>query len=137
MSVARGQRGANGQPFGMFTRFIGAPGIGTRRLDFSRSGRGTAPSRPIVYGMTGLWNTVSTSAFSTGRPAYITMMSSAMPAITPRSWVMKITAAPVSCCARCSTSSTWAWIVTSSAVVGSSQMMISGLLAMAMAMTTR
>ena len=137
MSVASGQRGANGQPLGMLTRFIGEPGIGTRRLLRSRSERGTAPSRPMVYGMAGWSKMESTSAFSTGRPAYMTTMSSATPAITPRSWVMKMTAAPVSRWALRSTSSTWAWIVTSSAVVGSSAMITSGSLAMAMAIITR
>ena len=51
-------------------------------------GFGTAPSRPIVYGMEGCWKTSSMLARSTGRPAYMTRMSSAAPATTPRSWVM-------------------------------------------------
>ncbi len=46
-------------------------------------------------------------------------------------------AAPVARCAVLRTSSTCAWTVTSSAVVGSSQMMTSGSLAMAIAITTR
>ena len=46
-------------------------------------------------------------------------------------------AAPVSCCAFFSTSSTWAWMVTSSAVVGSSAMITSGSLAIAIAIITR
>ena len=54
-------------------------------------GFGTAPSRPIVYGMEGCWKTSSMLARSTGRPAYMTRMSSAAPATTPRSWVMSTT----------------------------------------------
>ena len=38
-------------------------------------GFGTAPSRPIVYGMEGCWKTSSMLARSTGRPAYMTRMS--------------------------------------------------------------
>ncbi len=79
----------------------------------------------------------STLPVSTGLPAYITMMSSAMPATTPRSWVIITTAAPVSSCAVCSTSRTCAWMVTSSAVVGSSAISTRGLLAIAMAIMTR
>ena len=67
-------------------------------------GFGTAPSRPIVYGMEGCWKTSSMLARSTGRPAYMTRMSSAAPATTPRSWVMSTTAAPVSFCALARTS---------------------------------
>ena len=48
-----------------------------------------------------------------------------------------ITAAPVSFWASLSTSRTCAWIVTSSAVVGSSAMITSGSLAIAMAIITR
>ncbi len=79
----------------------------------------------------------STSPTSTGRPAYITSTRSANPATTPRSCVIMTIAAPVLACARFSTSSTCAWMVTSSAVVGSSQMITSGSLAMAIAITTR
>jgi hypothetical protein len=79
----------------------------------------------------------STVPDSTARPAYITWTRSAIPAITPRSWVIMMTAAPVSFCATFRTSSTWAWIVTSSAVVGSSAMITSGSLAIAIAIITR
>jgi hypothetical protein len=50
---------------------------------------------------------------------------------------MSTIAAPVSCSAVSSTSRICAWTVTSSAVVGSSAMITSGWLAIAMAMTTR
>ena len=59
---------------------------------------------------------------STSVPAYITATRSAKPAMTPRSWVIRMIAAPVTFRAVCSTSRICAWIVTSSAVVGSSAM---------------
>ena len=74
---------------------------------------------------------------STGLPAYMTMTSSATPATTPMSWVIMMTPAPVSCWATSMTSRICAWIVTSSAVVGSSAMSTRGLVAIAWAMTTR
>jgi hypothetical protein len=71
------------------------------------------------------------------RPAYITLTWSATVATTPRSWVMKITESPRSACRRFSSSRIRSWIVTSSAVVGSSQISTSGLQDSAMAMFTR
>ena len=90
-----------------------------------------------MYGIRGRANSSSTDAFSTDRPAYMTRTSSAVPATTPRSWVMRTSAAPVSARASASTSRIWAWTVTSSAVVGSSAMMTFGSFAIAIAMTTR
>jgi hypothetical protein len=60
-----------------------------------------------------------------------------MPAMTPRSWVIMMTLAPVASLAVWSTSRTWACTVTSSAVLGSSAMSRSGSLAIAIAMTAR
>ncbi len=71
------------------------------------------------------------------RPAYITATRSAKPATTPRSCVISTTAAPVASLAVLSTSRICAWIVTSSAVVGSSAMITSGWLAIAIAIITR
>ena len=56
-------------------------------------------------------------------------------ATTLRSWVMRIREVLRSRCMVFSTSRTWAWMVTSRAVVGSSQMRILGLEARAMAIT--
>ena len=71
-------------------------------------------------------------------PAYITSTRSATPATTPRSWVISMidecACGPGSARAR---SSTCAWIVTSSAVVGSSAMSTSGSLAIAIAIIAR
>ena len=136
-SVTIGQRGAKGQPGGRLTTDGGFPSsVASASLSLASS-RGTAPSRPIVYGIRGDEKISSTVPCSTGRPAYMTVTRSAMPATTPRSWVIMITAAPVSCWAFFSTSSTCAWMVTSSAVVGSSAMITSGSLAMAMAIMAR
>ncbi|MNC61204.1 hypothetical protein D3C75_1111340 [compost metagenome] len=77
------------------------------------------------------------SARSTARPAYITTTSSHSSATTPRSWVMKMMAMPVWACSAFIRSRIWAWMVTSSAVVGSSQISRSGSQASAMAIITR
>ena len=79
----------------------------------------------------------SSEPSSTTRPAYITITRSAMPATIPRSWVISTIAAFVSVWACRSTSSTWAWIVTSSAVVGSSAISSFGELAIAIAIIAR
>ena len=50
--MTMGQRGANGQPGGSATSDGGLPSIGASR-DLRRSGRGTAASSPIVYGIVG------------------------------------------------------------------------------------
>ena len=57
---------------------------------------------------------------STFRPRHITTTRSATSATTPMSWVMKITAIRISSCSRRMSARICAWIVTSSAVVGSS-----------------
>ena len=62
----------------------------------------------------------ATGPCSTIRPAYITATSSAVSATTPRSCVTRITAVPLAPCNPSIRASIWAWIVTSSAVVGSS-----------------
>ncbi len=63
---------------------------------------------------------------STMQPAYITPCSH-MPATTPRSWVIRIRAVCSSATSSRMRSRIWAWIVTSSAVVGSSAMSRIGL----------
>ena len=75
--LAYRQRGWNGQPEGTLIRLGGVPGIGTSRVVRSRSMRGIEASSPHVYGWEG-WPKMSTAVpYSTGRPAYITRMSSA------------------------------------------------------------
>jgi hypothetical protein len=58
-------------------------------------------------------------------------------ATTPRSWVIRITAAPVRSFSSSISFRICAWMVTSSAVVGSSAMRSFGLQASAMAIMTR
>ena len=71
------------------------------------------------------------------RPAYITATRPATLATTPRSWVMKITETPVFCWSERISSRICAYMVTSSAVVGSSAISTRGSAASAMAMTMR
>ncbi len=78
-----------------------------------------------------------TGANSTTRPRYMTATSSAIWAITPMSWVISISAMPLVRCRRRSSARICAWVVTSSAVVGSSAIRISGSAASASAMPTR
>ena len=90
-----------------------------------------------MYGWRGELKIVNTSESSTTRPAYITTTRSASSAISPRSWVIRIVAAFVSRCAVFITSTICAWIVTSSAVVGSSAMRTDGEFAIAIAIIPR
>ena len=62
---------------------------------------------------------------------------SARRATTPRSCEIQITAVPSSACSRFTSSTICAWMVTSSAVVGSSAMISSGEQASAIAIMTR
>ena len=61
-----------------------------------RRGAGSEPSRPHVYGCCGFSKSSSTGAGSTTAPAYITIISSASSATTPRSWVIMMMAMPKS-----------------------------------------
>jgi hypothetical protein len=67
----------------------------------------------------------------------MTSTRSATSATTPMSWVMKITAMCISACSWRMSSRICAWMVTSSAVVGSSAMSSAGLHDRAMAIITR
>mmetsp|Transcript_228 Transcript_228/g.688 ORF Transcript_228/g.688 Transcript_228/m.688 type:complete len:82 (-) Transcript_228:920-1165(-) len=70
-------------------------------------------------------------------PFCMTTILSAISATTARSWVIIIRPMPSSAASWRSRSRICAWVVTSSAVVGSSAMSNLGPQAMAMAMTTR
>ncbi|TPW20440.1 MAG: Uncharacterized protein FD126_1682 [Elusimicrobia bacterium] len=76
-------------------------------------------------------------ASSTMRPQYMTLTRSQVSATTPRSWVMRMTAIPVSCWSFLMRARIWAWMVTSKAVVGSSAMRILGLQESAIAIIAR
>src|SRR5207245_420200 len=82
--------------------------------------RGRDASSPSVYGWRGLSKISSAGPSSTIEPAYMTMTRSQSSATTPRLCVIRISVSP--CCSRSRLSSEmiWNWIVTSSAVVGSS-----------------
>ncbi len=71
------------------------------------------------------------------RPAYITATRSAVSAITPMSWVISMIATWCSLQSRFISAMICACTETSSAVVGSSAMISSGLAASASASTTR
>ena len=76
-------------------------------------------------------------ACSTIRPPFITQTRSAILRTMPRSCVMSSSDMPDSACSSRSSARICAWIVTSSAVVGSSAISRSGSLASAMAIITR
>src|SRR3954471_2808560 len=137
-SSARGQRGANAQAAGSSASDGTRPGI-SRSLPCSSAapGRGIAPSRPIVYGCCGCAYSSRTGASSTLRPAYMTITRSAMSATTPRLWVISTIAVPSRSRMSRIRSRMPAWIVTSSAVVGSSAIRIFGSQASAIAIITR
>ena len=99
--------------------------------------RGSAASSPVVYGCCGCANSSPDGASSTLRPAYMTITRSATSATTPRSWVMRTIAVPRRSRMSRIRSRMPAWIVTSSAVVGSSAISTFGLQATAIAIITR
>ena len=136
-SVARKQRGAKAQPGGRWARSGGRPAI---VCSVSRRGslrRGTLLSSPTVYGWCGRAKSGLAGPLSTMRPAYMTRMRRHMPATTPRSWVITMTAASCSRESVLSRRRICAWMVTSSAVVGSSASSSLGLHERAMAIMTR
>ena len=77
------------------------------------------------------------SCCSTCWPAYCTTTRCAVSATTPMSWVISTSPMPVSCRRRSSRSRICAWMVTSSAVVGSSAISSFGRQAIAIAIITR
>ena len=115
----------------------GSPGIEYSSCVRSWSSCGIEASSASVYGWRTCLNSFTVSAVSTLRPAYITATRSARPAITPMSWVIRMIPVLSSRFIWSSTPRIWAWIVTSSAVVGSSAISSFGLQASAMAIITR
>ena len=141
-SVASGQRPAKTQP-SIALASGSAPGRGSRRACVARAcrarSRASAPRRagPACRDAAGERNSSATGASSTLRPAYITITRSAISATTPRSWVISMIAAPTRRFRSRIRSRICAWIVTSSAVVGSSAISSFGLQASAIAIITR
>ena len=124
--MAKPQRGAKLQPFGRLASDGTMP-----LISFSRARRGVGARRhfevgqssragPWCRGAPGRSNRSSALASSTLRPAYITTTRSAFSATTPMSWVIRMIAVPSVSCSSRIRSRICAWIVTSSAVVGSS-----------------
>src|SRR5207249_6663741 len=86
-SRARMHRGWNGHPDGNWERFgtdPGREGSGPSSLYLFGADRSSA----FVYGWRGLSKTSATGPVSTRPPAYMTPISSAISAMTPRSWLM-------------------------------------------------
>ena len=115
----------------------GAPAIGFNCERRGASSRGIDSSSPSVYGWRGASNSWSAPPVSMIIPAYITLTRSHIPATTPRSCVIRINAVPSSRTSSRSRSRICAWMVTSSAVVGSSAISSFGLQASAMAIIAR
>ena len=120
-------------------RAASAPGRGSRAARRRRAGPGWAPRRAArgCTGGSGGRTAPPRRASSMVRPAYMTTTRSAMSATTPRSCVMSRTAVPISARRLRSTSRMPAWMVTSSAVVGSSATSSRGRQATAIAIITR
>ena len=116
-----------------------AVGIGARwrRMSAVRPSLVTEPISICVYGSCGAWKMVSTGPVSTTLPWFITITWSAISATTPMSCVMNITAMPWLSCSFLIRSRISAWVVTSSAVVGSSAINSAGLQASDIAIITR
>src|SRR5207237_1337295 len=102
-----------------------------------RAHAASSSSPRIVRSRTVRFSCTESQQRSTTRPAYMTMISSATSATTPRSWVMRMTAELKSSFSRSISSRIWAWMVTSSAVVGSSAIRTSGLQESAIAIIAR
>ena len=133
------QRGAKRQPSAGSISFGTVPGICSSRTLCSAavSMRGIERIRPCVYGWRGFANSASTLASSTTMPAYMTTTRCATSATTPIACVISMIAMPRRSFSSASRSRIWAWIVTSSAVVGSSAISSCGLQASAIAIITR
>ena len=90
-----------------------------------------------MYGWAGLPKNASAGAASISWPAYITTIRSQISWAVPRSWVVKRTETPRSFTSSRRRRRIWAWIVTSSEVVGSSAMIRSGRGSSAIAIISR
>ena len=132
--AAVGERAAVGQ---LAQRRDAAGDLAQPRVRAVASTRGIAPSRPIVYGCWGSAKRSCTGASSALRPAYITSTRSASSATTPRLCVIRMIAVPSRSRMSRIRSRIPAWVVTSSAVVGSSAISTFGSQASAIAIITR
>ncbi len=99
--------------------------------------RGMAAISDLVYLCFGLFSTCVDVPLSTINPSCMTITRSAISATTPKSWVMKRTPVPNRLCMSLISRNICAWVVTSSAVVGSSAINIFGPRANAIAIIDR
>ena len=135
-SKARGQRSTKRHPGNGWSSGGTVPRIaasGWPRLAVS----GSAENSICAYGCRGRAKKSAVSATSTTWPAYMSATRWAICATMPRSWVISNIAMPCWRCRSASRSRICFWIVTSSAVVGSSAITTSGSAASAMAIITR
>ena len=124
-SWANWQRGANGQP-SIALRYIGRRARNGRQFCAFFVQGGNRPLERLAVGMFRLNKSCAVGASSRICPAYITMTRSQKLETIPMSCVIRMTAVPRSCCILRIKSRICAWTVTSSAVVGSSAIRISG-----------
>ena len=135
-SKAAGQRSAKRQP-GKCRSGCGTLPTGASSAPPRLAASGSAAKSLREYGCSGVAKKAARGPVSTTWPAYITPTRWATRATTPRSWVISSIAMPSRRCSAASRSSTWAWMVTSSAVVGSSAISRRGRPASAIAIITR
>ena len=114
----------------------GEPSIARSREPFWETS-GIDSRSPHVYGWSGWSKSSSFGASSDARPAYMTITVWATSAITDRSCVIRITPMLNSFLIRAISSRICACTVTSSAVVGSSAIRMSGLWSSAIAIMAR
>src|SRR5690606_7877163 len=137
IGIRRSQRSRNTHPVtGRVPSVGGRPGRG-RASDRSPERRGIARISAWVYGWAGLPSTSSTGPCSTTRPPYMTARSSASSATGPTSWVMMSVVRPRSSWISRTIRRIIAWVIMSSAVVGSSSTTTLALRTRASMMPTR
>ena len=132
-----GSAGESGSRKGAGSGSAACPESARGRPRASSPAWGSTSTGPTCTGAPGRRTPSLVDAVSTIRPAYITAMSSAISATTPRSCVMITIAIPSSRCRRSSSARICACTVTSSAVVGSSAISSFGSLASAIAIIAR
>jgi hypothetical protein len=135
-SCATGQRGLKRQPAGSFARFGGSPGMPVSGTLGPRI-EGNASSRALLYGCDGVSKTVRVGPNSTTWPAYITSSRSEKWLTSDMSWVTNTTAKPSCCCSSLICTISERCATTSSAEVGSSITIRSGVNSNAIAIIAR
>src|SRR4051794_6932643 len=136
-SITSGHRSAKVQPDGRSASSGTVPDIVVSRVPLRAPSFGRARNRPCVYGCPIRRNTSSVGPLSMIVPPYITIMRCTFSAMTPRSCEIRIIDMPRSSTRSAIRSRICPWMVTSSAVVGSSAISTSGWQASAIAMVTR